>query len=71
MSVQLSYKTVYNHIGYALFFVAKAEKGRREEKGLDREIGIWYNDGAVDETASQKASGRRGRKNRKKVQETS
>lgn len=42
------------------FFVTKAEKGRRVEKGLDREEEIWYNNGAVVEIASQKASGRRG-----------
>ena len=60
MSVQLSYKTVNKDRGYATFFVAKAEKGRRVEKGLDREVRIWYNTKAVGKTALLKASWRSG-----------
>ncbi len=37
MSVQLSYKTVNKDSGCETFFVAKAEKGERGGKGLDRQ----------------------------------
>ena len=58
-----SYKTVNKDSSCETFFVTKAERDRGGGKGLDREVRIWYNNGAVGKTASQKASGRRGRKN--------
>ena len=55
-----SYKTVNKNSVCEMFFVAKAEKGRRVEKGLDREVRIWYNTKAVGKTALLKASWRSG-----------
>ena len=60
------YKTVYNERSCAPFFVRKAEVGQRGGKVLDKRNMVWYNNGAVEETATRKASESRVEKTWKK-----